>query len=278
MMCKRLLNKLLLGVCAVLLLACAQPVAFKDGQDAREAIASEDMAPAAVSVAARQSAMAAPQQARGHERLGTQWGDEVRSPVTQVDLRRVSATPVDEVALRYADKTYQGRQINHIALVAGKVELAVQSDGRALVMVRDGGQYYVQGRDGQAYQLVYRNRDDKTYEIVASVDGLDVISGQKASRQLGGYVLKPRSTLVIEGFRKSRDAVASFIFSKPADAYAAHTPAGSMANTGIIGSVVYELTDPTNPARPVPMPRLPEDGLQAFPADGDGRGYAPPPQ
>lgn len=190
------------------------------------------------------SATTGVQQVDAVERLGTQWGDEVRSRVSNVDLRRTTATPIAETAIHYADKLYQGRRITTIALVAGKIELSVHSDRQALPLVRDGNRYYLQGRAGSAYQLVYRNQSGNTYEIVASVDGLDVISGQPASRESGGYVLQPHDTLTIEGFRKSDDAVASFIFTKPHDAYAAHTPAGDVRNTGIIGTAVYELYDP----------------------------------
>ena len=77
------------------------------------------------------------------ERLGTGWGDEVDSRVSRVHLRRTSATPIDETAIRYANKAYQGRSINSIALAAGKIELAVRSDRRALPLVRDGNHYYL---------------------------------------------------------------------------------------------------------------------------------------
>jgi hypothetical protein len=115
--------------------------------------------------------------------------------------------------------------------------------------------------------LVYSNNSSNTYEIVASVDGLNVLNGSAASRYDSGYVLEPNDELVIEGFRKSQSAVASFIFSKPENAYAANTKAGSINNTGIIGTVIYELYDPTKP-RTALQP-------QAFPSDS---GYAKAPQ
>ena len=136
----------------------------------------------------------------------------------------------------------------------------------ALPLYRDAGNYYLQGQSGEAYRLVYRNNSANTYEIVASVDGLNVLNGSTASRYDSGYVLNPNDDLVIEGFRKSQDAVASFIFSKPDDAYAANTESGSITNTGVIGTVIYELYDPSKP-RPLQP--------QAFPADN---GYAKPPK
>ena len=221
----------------------------------------------------RADSSARSQTAAASERLGTQWGDDVASHVSSVDLRRVSAAPIAEASLRYADKNYAGRSINSMSLAAGKVELSIESDGkRRLPMFRDGSQYYLKGEAGQAYSLVYRNNSNNTYEIVASVDGLDVLNGSRASRYNNGYVLRPKQRLVIEGFRKSNSAVASFIFSKPSDAYAANTPNGSINNTGIIGTAIYELYDPNQRQRPVSRGN---DGLDAFPADD---GYAPPPR
>ena len=200
------------------------------------------------------------------ERLGTKWGDDVNSQVTTVDLHRVTEEPIEQMQVNYADKSYQGRALNSRSLVAGKIDFSVATDMGALPLYRDAGNYYLQGQSGEAYRLVYRNNSANTYEIVASVDGLNVLNGSTASRYDSGYVLNPNDDLVIEGFRKSQDAVASFIFSKPDDAYAANTESGSITNTGVIGTVIYELYDPAQPKSKQP---------QAFPAD---KGYAKPPQ
>ncbi len=206
------------------------------------------------------------------ERLGTKWGDEVESRVTSVDLRRTSNEPIDRTQLLYANKNYYGRQVRNISLVAGKVSFSVDSDRVALPIYRDAGNYYLKGKSGQPYRLVYRNNSNDTYEIVASVDGIDVINGRPASQYSGGYVLSPKSTLIIEGFRKSDNVVASFIFSKPKDAYAANTMKAKLANnTGIIGTVVYKLYDPK-------ASKKAQGKLQAFPADSGSTGYARPPQ
>ena len=200
------------------------------------------------------------------ERLGTQWGDEVDSQVTMVDLRRTSDEPIEEMQVRYADKDYNGRTVNSMSLVAGKIDFSVAADSGNLSIYRDTGNYFIRGQAGQAYRLVYQNNSTNTYEIVASVDGINVFDGSAASRYDNGYVLYLNDELVIEGFRKSQSAVASFIFSKPEDAYAANTDTGSIDNTGIIGTVVYELYDPTQPK---------PQQQQAFPADN---GYAKPPK
>ena len=212
------------------------------------------------------------QNAAESERLGTQWGDDVDSRVTTVNLSRVSEEPIAQMQVSYADKNYKGRAVNSMSLLAGKVEFSAATDNGKLSLYRDGSNYYLQGKAGQAYRLIYHNNSAKTYEVVASVDGLNVVDGSTASRYDGGYVLRPNDELVIEGFRKSDSAVASFIFSKPDNAYAANTDSGSIENTGIIGTVIYELYDPAKPKyKSQPKSKQP----QAYPADN---GYAQAPK
>lgn len=203
------------------------------------------------------------------ESLGTRWGDEIQSQVTNVDLRRNSYNPIAESIIRYADKNYAGQLVNNISLGAGQVSFSVIDEyQRPLPLYRDGQNYYLSAQDGQSYQLRYENNSGKTYEVVASVDGLDVLKGNTASRRNSGYVLSPYDTLVIEGFRKSQNAVASFTFSRPEDAYANHNTSGSINNTGVIGSVIYELSVPEQYQRPdrryAPAPTAQPN---AFPGD-----------
>lgn len=199
------------------------------------------------------------------EHLGTKWGDDISSHVTEVELKRMSSEPIAEIMMRYANKDYQGRSVNSISLLAGKISFSVVDDqGNALPIYRSGENYYLAGKDGQSYQLKYENHTGKTYEVVASVDGLDVLNGSAASRKSSGYVLNPNANLLIEGFRKSDSAVASFTFSKPADAYAANTDSGSVKNTGIIGTVLYQLEAPDQEQKPKTKYA---PGPKAFPAD-----------
>lgn len=204
---------------------------------------------------------------RSEERLGTKWGDDVSSYVTQVDLKRLSSSPIDQTQIRYASKQFSGRSVNSISLVSGKVSFSIVDDrGRILPLYREGQNYYLSANNGQSYQLRYSNTSSQTFEIVASVDGLDVLDGRKASRSNSGYVLRPYSSFAIEGFRKSDSSVASFTFSKPETSYAANSASGSIQNTGVIGTAVFELNAPkSSPAK------KPNDGYapapNAFPAD-----------
>lgn len=114
----------------------------------------------------------------------------------------------------------------------------------------------------------------KTYEIVATVDGLDVLSGQPGSTRNRGYVLRPGEHLRIKGFRKSGDEIAAFRFESVTDSYAANSAAGSPANVGVIGTAIFELNAP-----PPAIARPCRSGPCAFPNDennGQGRYAAPP--
>ena len=196
------------------------------------------------------------------ERLGTAWGETLPSELdTASGLQRTTGTPLEEIRLDYGSREPRGGlTLRSIPLQGGEVELRVLSNDRSWPTVQEGDHYYVQGRAGQRYRLHYRNNGNRSYEIVASVDGLNVITGRAARRQDSGYVLRPGRELTIEGFRRDRQSVAAFTFSSPGDSYAAHSDHGSIANSGVIGTVIYELQPPT-PAN-------------SFPGDG----FAPPPR
>lgn len=199
------------------------------------------------------------------EKLGTKWGDEIDSHVTEVDLKRKSSSPIAESIVQYADKNYKGKSINSISLVAGNIDFSVIDDqGNKLPMYRVGKSYYLAGREGQSYQLQYENHTGKTFEVVASVDGIDVINGSEASRSNAGYILHANDALKIAGFRKSDRAVASFTFSKPKESYAANSDNGSIQNAGVIGTAIYELESPEDEVKPVNKYAPPP---KAFPAD-----------
>lgn len=227
-----------------LLAACSSQPIIQGSQDN----AAEPYAPAPIH-SAKTSAIQAeninPQRVSVSQQLGTKWGDDVSSYVQQVNLKRLSNHPIDETQVRYAAKQFSGRSINSISLAAGKISFSVLDDrGQHLALYREGKNYFLSGNDGQSYQLHYRNSSAQTFEVVASVDGLDVLDGRQASRQKSGYVLRPYSSISIEGFRKSHASVASFTFSSPQQSYAANSAQGSIKNTGIIGTVIYELKAP----------------------------------
>lgn len=226
-------------------------------------------APSATAPSAESAESAAAAAPMRSARLGTQWGEGVESRVSTLSLRRSSAQPLAVQEIRYSAARPAGEQLRELPLAGGRVGLRVlRGDGGLWPLRRAGGMVHLQGRKGERYILEYRNHSTRSYEVVATVDGLDVLSGQPGSTRHRGYVLRPGATLRIEGFRKSSAEVAAFRFAAVADAYAANTPAGSVANVGVIGTALFELVDPDAPAC--------GPGPCAFPGDPQGR-YAPPP-
>ena len=208
-------------------------------------------------------------------RLGTQWGETIDSRVRTQSLKRLSDTPVAVDVLHYSAAPASSERLRELPLANGRVGLRIlRENGTAWPIYRTGGTQRLQGRSGERYTLEYRNYSTKTYEIVATVDGLDVLSGQPGSVRNRGYVLRPGEHLRIKGFRKSGDEVAAFRFASVTDSYAANSAAGSPANVGVIGTAVFELNAPP-PATARPC----RSGPCAFPNDGNnGQGrYAAPP-
>lgn len=246
---------------------------------------------ASPSVASAGAKMMAPKaDARAASTLGTQWG-EGRESVTKV-VRASRLTPDNPLAvqqLRYSDREsilraigkYAERQTN-VLLANGDVEMAVVNANAIAFPVyatRGAKDYHVAGRAGERYELVYINRSRRFYEVVATVDGLDVLNGKPGSLRNDGYLLRPGERLVIDGFRKSDREVAAFRFSGKDRAYANNTPAGDARNVGVIGTALFEVRlnerDPDLPPRKPPA-EVELKGPDAFP--GDGGSYAPPPQ
>ncbi|MBH9342957.1 hypothetical protein I5K76_14285 [Pseudomonas aeruginosa] len=218
-----------------------------------------------------------PQQQAGapaNQRLGTQWGEGVASPVTSVALRRGAEQPVDRRQVFYSARRFDGRALKELPLAKGRVGFAgLDEDGGKFDLVQHRSTLQLQGRDGQRYRLWLNNLGSATYEVVSTVDGLDVLNGQPGSLKNRGYVLEPGASLVIEGFRKSAREVAAFRFANPEDAYASNSAAGDSRNLGVIGGALFELDAPASGRE------APADGPQAFPAARqDNPGYAPPPR
>ena len=133
--------------------------------------------------------------------------------------------------------------------VGRMADLAIhdRATGRELPVYWHEGRPYVVGKPGNEYQVVVRNRRSEDLLAVVSVDGVNVLSGQTASPDQGGYVVSPRERLDIKGWRKSLGEVASFYFTSLGDSYAARTDRPQ--NVGVIGVALYRRA-----ARYVPQP------------------------
>ncbi|MFV8982460.1 hypothetical protein [Serratia fonticola] len=209
---------------------------------------------------------AAPAPVAQEHKLGTAWGEDVYSKVTTVDAKRLHSSP-DSVAkvLYSAAASNNGQYTNEIVLSSVRMRVQTENNRDFALNRYKNGEFSFSANDGERYQLFFYNTSpSKTYEVVTAVDGLDVISGRSGSLRNSGYLVSPKGTLVIEGFRKSDSSVAAFRFAKPDDSYAASSLAGEKENVGVIGVAVYEMV----------LPGLPDCQPQAFPADAK---YAPAP-
>ena len=121
---------------------------------------------------------------------------------------------------------------------AGLEALVVDERGRPLETIRISGRLYVVGQQGDRYRLRVHNHTPGSVEVVASVDGLDVMDGRRTNLEKRGYLVEPFATLVIEGFRRNLSEVAAFRFGAVTDSYAART--GDDRNVGVIGFAFFD--------------------------------------
>ncbi len=215
--------------------------------------------------------------------LGTSWGEQVYSPLTHVQFERASSSPWAEVALHYDDAqgiaahaAYLGAAPSPLEIPAGDGGLSIgliDDSGRLLPGYAAAGRTLVVGEDGARYRIVVHNATTARFEIVASVDGLDVIDGHPADPGRRGYIVNPhrhaRHRRLPHLRARRRQA---FRFGKVADSYAAQTTGDR--DVGVIGLAFFAergVTWSHSYDRDEVQRR---DTADPFPA----RGYATPPQ
>jgi hypothetical protein len=210
--------------------------------------------------------------------LGTTWGESIWSPVTTRPFQRSTPSPWAVALIHYNDEDGVRAHAAHVGGTVAPLETFVGDGSIGVSLVGDGGDLLpgvraagrnlVVGEDGERYRLVVRNATSARFEIVASVDGLDVIDGQPASPDRRGYLVDPHGVLVIDGFRQTDSEVAAFRFGKVAASYAARTSGD--ANVGVIGIAVF--AEKGAVWTPAELDR--RDGADPFPA----RTYATAPR
>jgi hypothetical protein len=179
--------------------------------------------------------------------LGTVWGEARRSPIREVLFERGAERPFSVASIHYNDldgvKAMAARAgaralEGSVPLADGLVASVLDEWSQPLPAVNVGGQLYVVGVHGARYMLQVQNHSARRCEVVASVDGLDVVDGQPASFDKRGYVIDPGRSVTIDGFRRSDEEVAAFRFGAVADSYAART--GSDRDVGVIGMAFFD--------------------------------------
>lgn len=127
------------------------------------------------------------------------------------------------------------------------VQVIDRETGNVLPLYRSHGEYWVAGRPGARYSIVIQNHRGERLLAVASVDGINVISGETGAWSQSGYVFSPGERYEIAGWRKSNSEIADFNFTAASNSYAERT--GRAANIGVIGVALFM-------ERPAPTPRV----------------------
>lgn len=178
--------------------------------------------------------------------LATEWGETRYSAMSYAPFVRGAASPIDVATIHYNDAhlaamqamQHGGRATRWVGVRHDGVRVSLRDDrGEALPGYYAGDTVYVLGNAGQHYTIVIENTTPARFETVVSVDGLDVINGRPASMGQRGYILQPYGRVEVEGFRQSRDTVASFRFGSVGDSYAAQQ--GDARNVGVIGVALF---------------------------------------
>jgi|GEM_PF-340956 len=185
---------------------------------------------------------------RSRQGIGTAYGEQRHSRVVSTAFHRASDSPDVVLAMNYNDwegietlaSAYGRRNVTQATSGSGDGRFSfsvVDESGRVLPASDVDGRRYTEGSAGTRYQLRISNNTAFRFEVVASVDGLDVIDGSDAAYTKRGYILDPWTTITIDGWRTSDDTVAAFRFSDIGDSYADRT--GRPRNVGVIGVAFF---------------------------------------
>ncbi len=180
--------------------------------------------------------------------LGTSYGEQRHSSVREVAFARADMHHPDVMlSMRYNDAdgvaamTHMRTGSPYAPAAShahGELRMTLLDEyGRTLQGVDISGETYAIGQTGQRYAIGIENHTGERYEVVASVDGLDVVDGQDAHVGKRGYIVDPFTSFVIEGWRTSGNSVAAFRFSDIEQSYGAKT--GRARNIGVIGAAFF---------------------------------------
>lgn len=106
------------------------------------------------------------------------------------------------------------------------------------VYKRLDGRPFVAGVPGTAYTLLVRNLSGSRIEVIASVDGRNVLKDEPAHpHDCRGLVIAANGQYLFPGWRFNDDETGDFVFGTPAASVAAQ--AGAPAHIGVIGFAVW---------------------------------------
>jgi hypothetical protein len=129
-----------------------------------------------------------------------------------------SASRYDDSGGSRWDRSANGNLVDVQVLVGGQAAPLYFAPGR-------WDRRYFQALRGRNYALRVHNRTDRRVGVLISVDGLNVVNGERSNlrRNESMYVLDPWETATIRGWRTSLDQVRQFVFVDEERSYAERT-------------------------------------------------------
>ena len=181
--------------------------------------------------------------------LGTQAGHEYVSEIQPSRLIRKSSVPDAVDSFHYNDaagaETMAGilggsktRQNGLFDAAGDRLRVGLVSYGDPYPHLEATGRRIVIGQAGRDYRVRLENRSKKRVEVIVTVDGLNSLTSTKAGYSQRGYILEPKQTYDVEGFRNGGSKVRTFRFGRVTDSMAAAK--GGAGNVGVIGLAVFE--------------------------------------
>lgn len=155
-----------------------------------------------------------------------------------------AAAPAQAAYGSYGDFTADGRA----------VDVGIRVDGQsAPLFIKSGdfNRWYFQAFEGRNYSIVLRNNTGRRIGVLLTVDGLNVVNGEKSRMRPDEpmYVLGPWGSAEIAGWRTSLKQIRKFVFVDEAISYASRTGQAN-GDMGWIRVLSFEERRPWNGITP----------------------------
>lgn len=125
----------------------------------------------------------------------------------------------------------------------------VKVKGRVVDEYKHHGKTFIEGRKGSEYTLEFYNGSSIRRNVVISVDGLNITTGDTNWEK--GYIADPWQTISIPGWKIDQTKAAKFEFNSVPKSYNQHNDSGDKNNVGVIGCLVF---DEIKKPDPIPIP------------------------
>ena len=125
-------------------------------------------------------------------------------------------------------------------------DLNITVNGNRCKQYHHQGKTFIEAKNGSEYVIEIKNNYWKRVLAVGSVDGLNILTGKKASERDSGYIIGAYSSEKIKGFRYSDSEWAMFKFGYKfyGNTYAQSKEDGSEKNCGVIGMRIFYENEP----------------------------------